>query len=281
MKCKEKKSFDEDKNPKRVKEEISLVNFETDDPFEIFFDNYKENVEEILQPEDNNENVELLETKEPKSSKSKLTDNDFMNILKFTKIEKPLKKCNVFGISQQIKILSNSELDDFKMTLYKFPFEMNLKFDNSEIIKKIFLIFVSSLKDAFQKYKEEKKEFFVKFNCDFLHFGSELKTTKGLKKILLANEINFTEEDEFIHIPFNEICLVVDLILNINLTVTSTIPFVLSKYPFENSMVYSVNMKKIRTIKQEGEIYISYILNGPIWLEFCDDLLEHNNKIVW
>lgn len=269
------------KSLKKKEDKISAYqDLISDDPFEIFFNNYGDTVGEVL----TSQREEMIPSKEEtgtvKKKKTNLTDLDFMNILKSSK-SKIVKNIPLFGICSQIKILTDKEVDPFDIVLYKFPYEMNIKYENSNIFKQLFNIFVNSLKDAYKKYKEEKKEFFIKFNGEFLHFGSDLKTTKGIKKLLKTNEISYKEMGEYLYVSSDEVCLVIDVILNLNLSRSSTMPFLLSTFPFENAMIYTAYLKKERVMKQEDKILSSYILHGPIWLEECKSLLEHNHKIIW
>ncbi|KAF9763470.1 hypothetical protein NGRA_1245 [Nosema granulosis] len=275
----------EKKKTGSVAKENNYQDLISDDPFEIFFNSYGE---DILIPQTDNVSIEIPQFKdksttdiEIKRKKSKLTDLDFMNILKSNAHKKEIIKKPSFGICHQIKILTEKEVASFNMTLYKFPYEMNVKYENSTIFKQIYKIFVNSLKDAYKKYKEEKKEFYIKFNNDFLYFGSNLKITSGIKKILKVNDVSFEEKGDYIYVASDEICLVIDIILNLNLTRSSTMPFLLSTFPFENAMIYTAYLKKERTIKQEGVILSSYIFHGPIWVDKCKELLEHNHKVVW
>ncbi|ADM12153.1 uncharacterized protein Eint_090230 [Encephalitozoon intestinalis ATCC 50506] len=186
----------------------------------------------------------------------------------------------LYGIFTSMVLMADIEIQAQEQKMYKFPFELETKNDGSPLFRRMYSEYLIAIKSAFREYKKNNTKFCVKLKNNFLLFDSCLKATAGLKKELIRNEIVFEEEGSFLIIKGLEIALVFDYIVNIPISSSFCIPFILSQNPFENGILFSVKLQKKRAIREGKRILYSYELLGPFWADDYKDLIPFCTKIT-
>lgn len=240
----------------------------SDNPFDVL------SKELYREDRENNENRAGAKT-------SLLKDNVFESLLTKSKTEAAeIRKASPYGICTGMALLATKEIELAPKKMYKFPFNLETRSDGSLLFKSLYSEYLIALRAVFREHRKNHLEFYLKFGSDFLHFGTRLEISKGMKKILAANEIRFEENDSLLVVEGMEVVLVFDYIINVSLGPSFAIPFILSESPFDNSVLFFVKLRRESIVKRGAELLYSYRLAGPLWISSYSELIIHVNKIL-
>ncbi|KAF7682641.1 hypothetical protein TCON_2144 [Astathelohania contejeani] len=220
----------------------------TDNPYDVFNPN-------IIIPEKNEDKNEI---------KRENVDDSFI----FEILKRPKEKIKINTsiqtdtIYNYCKLVTKIDKCPHSEKYYKFPFDNQIKNDRSELFSKIFSEWQKAFKAAFFNYKIESKPFYLQIKDEVLVFNGELKTTIGFQNKLRDNEIEYTIQNGWCVIKGIDISLVYDFIMNTPVSANKTIPFIISKYEFENAIIYSSKWKSNKPVMKNGEIYYNYNILG-------------------
>lgn len=191
-----------------------------------------------------------------------------------------VKKDLHYAIYTKMKILARHEIEIETRKMYKFPFELDTKNDGSQLFRSLYSEYLVAIRSIFKEYRTNNSEFYLKLGNDFLCFGPELRTTKGMRRLLVNNEISFKEEADFLLVEGMEILLVFDYIINVPLSSSFVIPFILSEGQFSNSISFSIRLQKGPVVRKDRELLYSYDLLGPLWSGEYTNLTEHEHEFL-
>jgi hypothetical protein len=224
----------------------------SDNPFDVF-------TNKIIKKSENIKSVE-------KSYKSNITEEKLLSRLNKPKKVLNFEKLKIKeGVFQKIKILSKNEIFLPVKKYYKFPFEMSLLNDESELFFKLKNTFTSAMACAYSNFRKFGESFVVIFLNDIFVFSKELKCTNGCLKLLKSNDISFIEKSDCILINDEDKALVYDIIMNTEIQKGKPLPFILSEFEFDNGIVYRTKLIKGPVVKIDKKIEYSYVLNGPFY----------------
>lgn len=222
-----------------------------------------------------------ISCKELPSEQNPMEDSVFEELLLKTKSEpKNEEKKLCYGIFTSMALVADIEIQIQERRMYKFPFEVETKNDGSQLFEKMYSEYLIAAKSVFREYKRSSIRFFMKLKNDFLLFDSCLKASYGMKKELARNEIGFEEEGSFLIVKGIEVALVFDYIINIPISPSFCIPFILSESQFENGILFSVKLERKRAIREGKRILYSYELLGPFWADDYKELIHFHTKII-
>ncbi|KAK6090412.1 hypothetical protein P3W45_000509 [Vairimorpha bombi] len=267
----------------------------SEDPFDIFYNNSPMTCQDIeLSDEDTLEcgnEVEISKIIESsavnKPSVVNITnhsinnlnysqDKDFLAAL--IKPKEAVKKTTVLEpqIINQVVIYTSSDISFKPVSMYKYPYSADIKYEEGSLFESIYRLFISSL----LKIYNSRQEFILKYRNEVLVFKKDvLKATLGLKRLLDNNDIEY-EKFDYLIIKGVNISLVVDHLLNEPLTSTYVIPLIISKFRFINGIYYEIDIKKSkRAIKDNQNIVYEYTLEGPIYNIEYKGYFEYKHKI--
>ena len=205
---------------------------------------------------------------------------------KQNKSKKPkLKTLSSTKIIHSLKIISPKILNFKTQSYYKIPFTQYNN-DNSYICKELIREIKNGLIKAFKNYLDDKLYFYLVFEDKEVLFEEFIKVPLSFKYILESNEINFANnsdknsskassgaiKNEYLLIKdILDQKLFIDFIVNFKYSPSSKLPFIISKYQFENSIFYNTEFKHLNTIKDKGDIKYCYEIRGYL---ICDDFRE-------
>ncbi|AFM98918.1 hypothetical protein EHEL_090220 [Encephalitozoon hellem ATCC 50504] len=219
--------------------------------------------------------------KELPSKKSLIEDSIFEELLLKPKAKPKTESRKMpYGIFTSMALVADKEIQVGERRMYKFPFEVETKNDGSQLFEKMYSEYLIAAKSVFKEYKRSNIRFYMKLKNDFLLFDSYLRASSGMKKDLIKNEIEFKEEGTFLIVKGIEVALVFDYIINIPMSPSFSIPFILSENQFENGILFSVRLQKRRAIREGKKILYSYELQGPFWAEDYKELVDLHTRIV-
>lgn len=225
----------------------------------------------------NKENIPENESNVSKNKVNRTNDEDFFAALIKTKENTMNTQKLKPQIINQVKFYTSTIINLNSGSMYKYPHIIDIKFEEGNLFKSIYRLFLSSL----AKIYNERQEFIVKYRNEVLIFEKDiLKTTEGFKKVLDNNDIDYEINNE-LFIKGVNISLVVDFLLNEPLTSSYIIPLIISKQRFINGLYYEINIKKSRrAIKDNENILYEYILEGPFYnMDYCD-YFNYKHKIT-
>lgn len=184
-----------------------------------------------------------------------LKDEKILSLLKKDKnSEIQLKKKHRNGIFSKIKIISYKEMSFNSIKLYKFPFDINIRNDDSESFNIIFNNYLSALSSVYSNFRRFEEPFKIQIDEEIIFFDEELKTTKGLEKMLINSDVDFIETGTFLTIDRSSLPMLYDMLLNLDIPKNGLLPFILSHYEFENGILYHIKIEKGPIIKGINKI---------------------------
>ncbi|KAM0679934.1 hypothetical protein GINT2_001875 [Glugoides intestinalis] len=169
------------------------------------------------------------------------------------------------GIFSKLKIISKSELALSPRKYYKFPFDISVVNDDSEIFQMMRDEFLTALGSCYSNYRKFLESFKVIFNEATFEFTQKgVRCPEGCSRLLRANEIDFKNEGEYLRIEAKEVCLIYDVLMNSEIPKGKCLPFIISEFEFENGIMFRTRIKKGPTVRNGERIEFSYVLTGPI-----------------
>lgn len=221
-----------------------------------------------------------LHNKQLDSNSTYTIESDLISSLIVNNEEKKEELRFVPQIINRLRFYSTIDFQRSPIGMYKFPFEQNIKYEETSMFKKTHELFLNSLNNL---YKISKKDFVLKFKEDILFFNSNHKvllTTCGLQKLFDSNEIEYKIKNNFLHLSNVNISLAMDLIINEPLTSSYILPFLMCKEKFINGMYYEITLNKNKKIvRSEDKLIYSFDINGPFYSYEFKEFFKFKHKI--
>lgn len=209
-------------------------------------------------------------TNQPKSIK--YNEDIFLQILKKEKlISKPTKQSYQKNrIYNGMRILSSTKLDITARNYYKFPFT-HIKNYTTDMHRE----WLVALKNVFYNFTKKQKTFYLLFIDSVLIFkNGRIKTDTKIKETLIKEDIHFRCKGSYLYIE--DVRLFFDFVINYEYM--KTLPFILSRHRFVNSIYYKNVVKECGVVKRQGEMQYRYGLTGYFFVNdykrlFGNDLM--------
>lgn len=198
--------------------------------------------------------------------RAKTTDDELLAGLIKVKGEIEKKAVEIrAGIFSKLKIISKNELSFPAKKYYKFPFDISVVNDDSEIFQMMKDEFLTALGSCYSNYRKFLEPFKVIFNEAVFEFSDKgVRCPEKCARLLRMNEICFKDEGEYVRVEPKEVCLVYDVLMNSEIQKGKCLPFIISEYEFENGIMFRTRIKKGPTVRNGERIEFSYVLSGPI-----------------
>lgn len=196
------------------------------------------------------------------------------NKVETTKNDEDRIKKNIY---RRVKIISEQELKGKTMEYFKFPFNADIRNDNSKLFDLIYMEWLIAITSAFKNYRNNKAEFYVRFLDHVFIFSDILYCSTEFKNTLLHNEISYVEETQFLKVSGIDISMVYDYIVNYKLKLNEAVPFILSKCKFINSINYESKFTKTLMVKDRGVLKYYYVIEGYF---YGSDFSEYFEKDI-
>lgn len=171
---------------------------------------------------------------------------------------RPQEDYNLSQIYRKMRIFSTVPLNIPELRYYKFPFSAGIRNDGSDLFKVLYTEWAKSVQSAYVNFKKNIHGFYLKFGRFLVCLDKVTKVSLNFKSTLDRNEIRYSEKDGWLFLEATEVKLVFDLITNMPVDGSFEMPFVISKYAFENSILYHTKVVKKPTVKQKDALNYHY-----------------------
>jgi hypothetical protein len=197
---------------------------------------------------------------------AKKTDDELLAGLIKVKSEVEKKEVEIkAGIFSKLKIITKSELTLSPKKYYKFPFDISVMNDDSDIFQMMKDEFLTALGSCYSNYRKFLESFKVVLNEATFEFSEKgVRCPEGSSRLLRANDIAFKNEGGYLIIDPKEVCLVYDVLMNNEIPKGKCLPFIISEFEFENGIMFRTRIKKGPTVRNGEKTEFSYVLTGPI-----------------
>ncbi|ELA41868.1 uncharacterized protein VICG_01052 [Vittaforma corneae ATCC 50505] len=200
-----------------------------------------------------------------KIARQKTTDEFILSGLKRMRSQSnEFKNIRMTGIFNKVTVVSKTELSIDSKKYYKFPFDISVINDESAIFGTIKEEFVIAFSSAYSNYRKFGESFKILINEEVFNFSSTVSCPASCSKLLKSNDIKYTVENGIAKIDQDDTGLVYDVIMNLDIPKGKRAPFILSKFEFENGIVFRTKIQKGPVIRNKECIEYSYILVGPL-----------------
>lgn len=217
---------------------------------------------------------------QPVHAETHRDDDAFISILRRDREEQPKRKAKrSSGIFKQLRVLSKHELAIPPRKYYRFPYVTGIKNDESVLFVEIYKEVTIALSSVYSHYRNYREEFKVIYDDELICFGSELRATPGLERVLRQNGVEYTRGADSLLIAPEEAAVIYDLLINSGARKGATIPFILSAYEFEHAIVYHTRVDRGPVVSVGAKKEFLYTICGP--LDASDFILEEDVDIAY
>lgn len=201
------------------------------------------------------------------TQKSLKEDNYFMSSL--IKVQGQAStsqpKIKTLGIFKKMQVFCKNEISFSIKKYFKFPFDYNIKNDDSDLYHKIHRELLQALSFVYSNYRRFNESFKVKVSDGLICFDKIVKATKYFEKIFRQNDIVYNKTEEYLIVCPEDITLVYDVIMNIEIVKGASLPFIVSEYEFDTAIIYHTSVEIGPVVRMGTQREYSYYIHGPLY----------------
>ncbi|ELQ74601.1 hypothetical protein THOM_2515 [Trachipleistophora hominis] len=175
------------------------------------------------------------------------------------------KKCSTMNIYRKVKIVSKNVLEGKRVEYFKFPFNTNIKKDDSDLYNLVYMEWLLAITSVYKNYKNKNEEFYVKFFDKMFIFSTALYCSSACKEILEQLEVEYLNEGSFLKVSGIDVALVYDYVINYEFKPKDKLPFILSKHKFTNSISYDSKFVENQLVRDRGVLKHYYVIEGYLY----------------